>query len=289
MRPPLLATCDAAAYVSFQTVAVQTECPSVDRVDVGVQTDAEAVVKANLPDKGGVIIPLGVTHECISSCESVPTFCTRAVHVLSRYFSKMSGGKELALKGLPPSELFFSGIGAFLGILLISGINHYMKEEADFQLLVGSFGASAVLVYGVPESKLAQPRNLIGGQVLSALVGWLVRLALGHVIWLSSAVGMALALLVMHVTGTTHPPGGATALIAASSATLYPWHGFQYVVAVFFGCSLLLLVGLFTNNLSPRRVYPTFWFGFHEQQWLHKVKALGRSESNASKVSTVNP
>jgi CBS-domain-containing membrane protein len=64
---------------------------------------------------------------------------------------------------------------------------------------------------------------LTGGQVVSAIVGVCVRLALDKVQWLANAVGMSLSLLAMQLTQTTHPPGGATALIACSMAQLPPW------------------------------------------------------------------
>jgi CBS-domain-containing membrane protein len=62
-----------------------------------------------------------------------------------------------------------------------------------------------------------------GGQVISAIVGVCVRLALDKVQWLANTVGMSLALLAMQLTQTTHPPGGATALIACSMASMAPW------------------------------------------------------------------
>jgi CBS-domain-containing membrane protein len=62
-----------------------------------------------------------------------------------------------------------------------------------------------------------------GGQTVSAIVGVGVRLALDKVQWLANAVGMSLSLLAMQLTQTTHPPGGATALIACSMAQLPPW------------------------------------------------------------------
>lgn len=66
----------------------------------------------------------------------------------------------------PPIDLFMAWVGAFLAILLLAGLNSVLEQsELHFQLLVASFGASAVLVFGVPDSKLAQPCNLVGQQV----------------------------------------------------------------------------------------------------------------------------
>lgn len=99
-----------------------------------------------------------------------------------------------------------------------------------------------------------------GGHVISAVVGVCIRLALDKVQWLANAVGMSLALLAMQLTGTVHPPGGATALIACSAPVMFAWHGFQLVVAVMLGAVELLLVGLVVNNFHRKRAYPTFWW-----------------------------
>jgi CBS-domain-containing membrane protein len=92
------------------------------------------------------------------------------------------------------------------------------------------------------------------------VVGVCIRLALDKVQWLANAIGMSLALLAMQLTGTVHPPGGATALIACASPVMLPWLGFQLVVAVILGAVELLVVGLAVNNLHRKRVYPTFWW-----------------------------
>ncbi|EIE20895.1 HPP family protein+B94, partial [Coccomyxa subellipsoidea C-169] len=150
-------------------------------------------------------------------------------------------------------------LGAFCGILLLSGLTQWLEPAYNLPLLYASFGASAVLVFGVISSPLAQPRNLVGGQVLSAVVGCAIRLALKDVLWVSAALGMSLALVVMMLTKTVHPPGGATALIAATANPLRPWQGFQFVVCIFIGSLGMLLVALLFNNLHPKKRYPLYW------------------------------
>jgi CBS-domain-containing membrane protein len=179
---------------------------------------------------------------------------------IREYFDKWRGGIDTRVPIPSLRGLSVSWLGAFIGILVVSVTDHFMWQDYNFTLLVASFGASAVLLYGVPESKLSQPRNLIGGQVVSAIVGVCVRLALDKVQWLANAVGMSLALLAMQLTQTTHPPGGATALIACSMAQLPPWHGFQLVVAVTLGSVQLMVVALIITNLHKDRAYPTFWW-----------------------------
>ena len=116
-----------------------------------------------------------------------------------------------------------------------------------------------MLIYGLPESKLSQPRNFIGGQVLSSIVGVVVRLII-HVPWVASPVAMSAAILGMQVTATVHPPGGATALIVAMMDELPKWSGFSYVVGVASGSVVMLGVALVVNNMAPNRQYPTFWY-----------------------------
>lgn len=209
--------------------------------------DVEITVGEDEPEKGAVEID-------IASIEA------KKESKLRKYFDKWSGGIDKSLPFPTLQDISVSWLGAFLGILVVSVTDHFLWQDYGFRLLVASFGASAVLLYGVPESKLSQPRNLIGGQVVSAVVGVCIRLALNDYQWLANAVGMSLALLAMQLTGTTHPPGGATALIACSMAQLPPWHGFQLVVAVLLGAVELMAVALIVSNFHKGRAYPTFWW-----------------------------
>ena len=174
-------------------------------------------------------------------------------------FRKLKGGQDKRLPIPPLREIIWSFIGAFLGILSVSVLNQWLSPEINLPLLVGSFGASAVLIFAVVESKLSQPRNFIGGQVISAIVGVIVRLII-HVTWVAEPVGMSLSLVAMLLTSTTHPPGGATALIICSSPIIPKWAGFSYVVTVLFGSLMMQIVALVVNNLNPSRQYPTFWY-----------------------------
>ena len=155
-------------------------------------------------------------------------------------------------------EHFWTFLGAFVGIGLIGLLNRHHLPPADAPLLIGSFGASSVLIYGVINSPLAQPRNLVGGHVLSALIGVSVFRVLGHEPWLAAALAVALAIVSMQITKTLHPPGGATALIAVIGSPQLKALGYWYVlVPVLSGVLVLLLVALVFNNLTPTRRYPT--------------------------------
>ena len=161
-------------------------------------------------------------------------------------------------------------LGAFLGIGLIGLLNHYQLPPADAPLLIGSFGASSVLIYGVINSPLAQPRNLVGGHLISALIGVTMYQWFGQVPWLAAALAVALAIVGMQITKTLHPPGGATALIAVIGSPQLKALGYKYVLMpVLSGVLLLLLVALLCNNLSATRRYPLnkHWYRFWRRGW----------------------
>lgn len=176
------------------------------------------------------------------------------------YFKKMKGTTK-SPPGVSLAEIAWSWIGAFLGISLVGIINGYVFVGTDLTLVIGSFGASAVLIYGAVRSPLAQPRNLLGGHMLSALIGVASYQALHEYLWLAAAVAVATAIAVMHVTKTLHPPGGATALIAVIGGQSIHAVGFWYVlVPAGLGAAIMLIVALLVNNIPKSRRYPEFWF-----------------------------
>lgn len=158
------------------------------------------------------------------------------------------------------SEIAWSWLGAFLGIGFISFANYHIFEKIDLLMIVGSFGASAVLIYGAIKSPLAQPRNLIGGHVMSAIVGVASYQMFHAHIWFASAAAVATAIAVMHATKTLHPPGGATALIAVIGGEKI--HNLGYMYALFpvgGGVLIMLVIALLVNNIPKSRRYPEFW------------------------------
>lgn len=160
------------------------------------------------------------------------------------------------------SEITWSWVGAFLGIALVA-LSHYslVGEGSDLTMIIGSFGASAVLIYGAVRSPLAQPRNLMGGHILSAIIGVTFYNLLHDQMWLASALSVATAIAVMHATRTLHPPGGATALIAVIGSEDIHSLGYLYaIVPAGMGALIMLIVALVINNIPKSRRYPEFWF-----------------------------
>jgi CBS domain-containing membrane protein len=83
-------------------------------------------------------------------------------------------------------EHFWSFLGSFVGIGIIAYIQSRIFSLNDNLFLIGSFGASSVLIYGAIQSPLAQPRNLVGGHVVSALVGVTVYTFVPGILWIAA-------------------------------------------------------------------------------------------------------
>lgn len=124
-------------------------------------------------------------------------------------------------------------------------------------------GAAAILEYNTIESPLAQPRNSILGHFLSALVGVCVTKLFElnpnseELRWLAGAFSVGLASAVMVVTKTTHPPAGATALLASVDATVSRL-GWYLLPLVLLSSVLTAVSALMINNIQ--RQWPVYWW-----------------------------
>ena len=154
-------------------------------------------------------------------------------------------------------EYFWSFIGSFVGIGSIGLIQTFFFNQIENIFLIGSFGASSVLIYGAIQSPLAQPRNLIGGHIISACIGVTIYKLLPEIIWITAPLAVSLSIIAMQFTKTLHPPGGATALIAIIGTEKIKALGYLYVLfPVLSGSLILLIVALFFNNITSYRNYP---------------------------------
>lgn len=154
---------------------------------------------------------------------------------------------------IPSREVWLSLWGAFLGI----GFTALLAYLWKFPMLLGPFGASSVLIYGACKSPLAQPRNVLLGHFVSACIGVVVNDFFGAAFW-SIALGVALALVLMTVTYSIHPPAGATAYIAVQTGGLGT--AYMYIFnPVVVGAFVLVLIGVIFNKLGKRE-YPTHWW-----------------------------
>lgn len=154
---------------------------------------------------------------------------------------------------IPSKEVWLSLWGAFIGVGFTALLAFFWKCP----MLLGPFGASAVLIYGAYKAPLAQPRNVLMGHFLAACIGVTVYDFFGTTFW-SIGLGVALALVLMVVTYSIHPPAGATAYVAVQTGGLGA--GYMYVLnPVILGAFILVLIGVIFNKLGKRE-YPVHWW-----------------------------
>jgi CBS domain-containing membrane protein len=155
-----------------------------------------------------------------------------------------------------PSELGRGALGALVGILVAGGVARVLPGGSEvLPYLVAPMGASAVLLFAVPASPLAQPWPVVGGNLVSTAVGlgaaWLFDDAL-----LAAGVGVGAAIGTMMLLNCLHPPGGACALVAATASPAVQDQGLVFVaMPVTVNTLALLAIGIAVNNLTGRR-YP---------------------------------
>jgi CBS domain-containing membrane protein len=153
---------------------------------------------------------------------------------------------------------------SFLGIGLLSLVHFSFTARSQYTLLLGSFGATAVLVFDAPAAPFSQPRNVIGGHIIGAAAGVVAQQWVTIPMGVSSVggpLGVALAIVGMAATGTTHPPAGGTALIVSAvlEGELPKLEGWQVVVTAAVGAALLVVAATLLNNVLPKRRFPHVW------------------------------
>ncbi|MFH7005304.1 HPP family protein [Flavobacterium bizetiae] len=173
-------------------------------------------------------------------------------------------------------EHFWSFVGSFIGIGILAYVQSIHFSGNDAVYLIGSFGASSVLVYGIIQSPFSQPRNLVGGHVISAFIGVTVHKLAPDIIWIAAPLAVSLAIIAMQITKTLHPPGGATALIAVIGTEKVKALGYIYVISpVLVGTLILLLTALIFNNMTSTRSYPSH-STYHKRYHKIRKRLIGR-------------
>lgn len=168
----------------------------------------------------------------------------------------MRGWLGIELDEVPWREKVVSGIGGFVALAVVVIVSRDVLDGEGARLVVASMGASAVLLFAVPHGALSQPWPVLGGHVLSALVGVASARAIDDVT-LAAAVAVGGAVFVMHVGRCIHPPGGASALTAVMGGSAVRGLGFGFVVRpVLLNVVTILLVAAAFNAVFPWRRYP---------------------------------
>lgn len=153
-------------------------------------------------------------------------------------------------------EKLLSGLGGFLGIFAAGSICLAVVDGAALPYLVASMGATTVLLFAAPHSKFSQPWNVVGGHVVSALIGVACAQWIAHVP-LAAALAVALTILAMYYLRCLHPPSGGTALVAVMGGAQIHALGYGYaVMPVGVNALVLLALAALINYPFPWRRYP---------------------------------
>jgi CBS domain-containing membrane protein len=168
-------------------------------------------------------------------------------------FSKLF---SLILPGATWRDRGSATVGAFLGIFLTGAISYqFVASVPGLSLLIAPMGASAVLLFAVPSSPLAQPWPVLGGNVISSLVGMgCAQMIADPALAAGSAVG--LAILVMSLLRCLHPPGGATALLAVVGEPAIADAGLSFAVLPVALNSLLMIAAAWVFHKFSRHSFP---------------------------------
>ncbi|MDR1362489.1 MAG: HPP family protein [Spirochaetaceae bacterium] len=157
---------------------------------------------------------------------------------------------DTALK-LGAKTLIFAFCGGFITILALS----FISSVSDYEFFIAPFGATCVLTFAAWEAPFSQPKNVIGGHFISSLIGLIISSLFGNSP-LSLALGVALALTVMILTKTVHPPAGADPIIIILEGANWKFLLFPVLT----GCLILAAMSILLNRFVFRRDYPKFWF-----------------------------
>jgi CBS-domain-containing membrane protein len=166
------------------------------------------------------------------------------------FLSKLRGDSA----ALPPvassKTIWLAFVGGFVAIAVIA----LLARELKLALVLGSFGASCVLVFGFPDVPFSQPRNVVLGHTLSTLIG----LGFIHLCgpqWWSVALAVGSAIAVMMLTRTVHPPAGSNPVIVFLMQPGWSFALFPTLV----GAVILVLVALVYHNLTRDARWPKYW------------------------------
>lgn len=166
-------------------------------------------------------------------------------------------------------ERWRSVLASFIAILVIGAISHRYFDHQALPWIAASMGASAVILFSLSSSPLAQPWPFAGSHLISATVGVACVLWVGDPVW-AAALSMAITVMLMFLTHTLHPPGGASALLPILMAEHVREVGFAYVLyPIGLNVALMLALAVVLNRWLLGRQYPVPPFEPHDELHHH--------------------
>lgn len=144
---------------------------------------------------------------------------------------------------------------AFLGSFACIAVLVALTQVHQTLWIMAPFGATCVLAFALPESPLAQPRHIIGGHVITALIGLLMLHSFGEALW-STALAVALGIIAMQILRVTHPPAGANPLLIFSLHASWSF----LIHPVLIGSVMIVLITYLCHRLAGQKKYPVYWW-----------------------------
>ena len=162
---------------------------------------------------------------------------------------------RLLKSGAPAAPSLRFTLTSFMGVVIAIGATGWLSNLSGTPWLMASMGASCVLAFGVPDSPLAQPRSIIGGHVISTLVGLIILHTLGNS-WWACALAVGLALVAMQQTRTVHAPAGANPIVVLMTGAPLSF----LLTPVLAGSIVIVVVAWCLNNSRHTGSYPKYWW-----------------------------
>ena len=163
---------------------------------------------------------------------------------------KMQGKTDDCPQRLPLVIIALAWFGGTFATAILALLGNWQNVA----MILGSFGASCLLIFAYPESPFAQPRNIVGGHLITTFTGLSFMTLFGVEWWsLSLAVGTAIALMLL--LRVPHPPAGSNPLIVMLGGV--KWH--FLITPTLIGALALVVVALIYNNIGRGRHYPRYW------------------------------
>ncbi len=175
---------------------------------------------------------------------------------MTNLWMKLKGDRTALPATFPGKVVLLAWVGAFIAIASVA----LLSSQFSYLLILGSFGASCVVLFAYPDVPFSQPRNVILGHFLSSLTG-LVFISFFGVAWWVLAAAVASAIAVMMLTRTVHPPAGSNPVIIWIMAASHVDLSWQFLLfPTLAGAVVITLVSLIYNNLTREGNYPKYWF-----------------------------
>ena len=166
------------------------------------------------------------------------------------YFAKFRGAGGAAMPRPPLRLILLAGLGGGLALATVALLAHTMQ----LPWILGSFGATCVLVFGFPDAPFSQPRAVIGGHVVASAIGVAVVCLLGSTWWTIALAG-SLAIMAMLALRIVHPPAGSNPVIAVVGLA----HWDFILLPTLLGAVVIVLLALVYLNATRPTSYPQRW------------------------------